>query len=104
MPLWGSAFTKPTAELMKRFNDSLPYDRRWYAEDIQGSQAYALAIEKLSDTVPDRSAEDARVVVAELERIYNHLADLAASSSGAGWHSIGAPNSRGRRTRPTSTR
>jgi argininosuccinate lyase len=45
--LWGGAFTKPTAELMKRFNDSFPFDRRWYAEDIRGSMAYARAIERL---------------------------------------------------------
>jgi argininosuccinate lyase len=47
MPLWGSAFTKPTAELMRRFQDSLPFDRRWYAEDIRGSHVYAQALEKL---------------------------------------------------------
>ena len=46
MPLWGSAFTKPTAELMKKFNDSFPFDRRWYAEDIRGSQVYARAIQR----------------------------------------------------------
>jgi argininosuccinate lyase len=45
--LWGGAFTKPTAELMKRFNDSFPFDRRWYPEDIRGSMAYARAIERL---------------------------------------------------------
>jgi argininosuccinate lyase len=46
MPLWGSAFSKPTAELMKKFNDSMPFDRRWYAEDIRGSLAFARAIRR----------------------------------------------------------
>ncbi|MBI3731987.1 MAG: argininosuccinate lyase, partial [Chloroflexi bacterium] len=47
MPLWGSAFSKPTADLMRRFNDSLPFDYRWYAEDIRGSIAYAKAIHQI---------------------------------------------------------
>jgi len=70
MPLWGSAFTKPTAELMKRFNDSLPYDRRWYAEDIQGSQAYALAIERLGLITPAELAQ----IQAGLERVREEFA------------------------------
>ncbi len=47
MPLWGSTFTKPTADLMRRFSDSLPFDHRWYAEDIRGSLAFAKAIERI---------------------------------------------------------
>ena len=47
MPLWGSAFAKPTAELMKRFNDSFRFDRQWYDEDIRGSMVYAQAIQRL---------------------------------------------------------
>jgi len=46
MPLWGSAFAKPTADLMRKFQDSLPFDRRWYAEDIRGSEIYARAIQQ----------------------------------------------------------
>ena len=37
--LWGGRFTKETDALVKRFNDSLPFDRRLYRQDIQGSMA-----------------------------------------------------------------
>jgi Ni,Fe-hydrogenase III large subunit len=49
------------------------------------SLAYARALETLSGVEVSASIDLARLVVAELERIYNHLGDLAASSSGAGW-------------------
>ena len=48
------------------------------------SYAYALALEALAGIEIERGADLARLVVAELERIYNHLADLAASAAGAG--------------------
>ncbi len=49
------------------------------------SLAYAQALEQLAGTAIDFRVELVRLVVAELERIYNHLADLAASAAGAGW-------------------
>lgn len=44
MRLWGGRFSGGPDELMRRFNDSFPFDRRMYAEDIQGSQVYARAL------------------------------------------------------------
>jgi len=44
MTLWGGRFEGRTDELMKRFNDSIGFDRRLYAADIQGSVAYAGAL------------------------------------------------------------
>lgn len=49
------------------------------------SFAYAHALETLAGTTPSPEIEMARVIFAELERIYNHLGDLAASAAGAGW-------------------
>lgn len=49
------------------------------------SFAYAQTLETLSCVEVSVPVDLARLVVAELERIYNHLGDLAASSSGAGW-------------------
>jgi Ni,Fe-hydrogenase III large subunit len=49
------------------------------------SFAYALAAEGLAGVCIPDEVELARLVVAELERIYNHLADLAASAAGAGY-------------------
>ena len=49
------------------------------------SLAYAMAIEKLAAFEPEPEIELVRLIVAELERVYNHLADLAAGASGAGY-------------------
>lgn len=49
------------------------------------SFAYARALEQLAGVTVAPEIELARLVLAELERIYNHLADLAASAAGAGW-------------------
>jgi argininosuccinate lyase len=44
MTLWGGAFAQPPDELLRRLNDSLPFDRRMAAQDIRGSSAYAGAL------------------------------------------------------------
>jgi argininosuccinate lyase len=44
MTLWGGRFERKTDDLMKRFNDSIGFDRRLYAVDIDGSAAYAGAL------------------------------------------------------------
>ena len=49
------------------------------------SFAYARALEQLAGIELAREVELARLVLAEFERIYNHLGDLAASAAGAGW-------------------
>ena len=40
MKLWGGRFTKETNELVNHFNASLPFDCRFYAQDIRGSIAH----------------------------------------------------------------
>ncbi|KAI0797719.1 argininosuccinate lyase [Abortiporus biennis] len=42
--LWGGRFTGKTDPLMHEFNQSLRYDKRMYAADIQGSIAYSKAL------------------------------------------------------------
>jgi argininosuccinate lyase len=42
--LWGGRFSKPTAESMRRFSDSIGFDRRMYQADIRASIAYAHAL------------------------------------------------------------
>jgi len=39
MTLWGGRFTTATNELMRRFSDSIGFDRRMYGADIRGSIA-----------------------------------------------------------------
>eukprot|EP00043_Microstomoeca_roanoka_P020113 m.237510 g.237510 ORF g.237510 m.237510 type:complete len:467 (-) comp17109_c1_seq1:6080-7480(-) len=44
--LWGGRFTGATDPLMAAFNASISVDKRMYAQDIEGSRAYACALEK----------------------------------------------------------
>ena len=49
------------------------------------SMAYAQALETLAGADVGSWVHLARLVILELERLYNHLADLAATASAAGW-------------------
>ncbi|KAJ2792399.1 argininosuccinate lyase, partial [Coemansia guatemalensis] len=44
--LWGGRFSGATDPLMEAFNESIHFDRRLHAADIQGSQAYAKALQR----------------------------------------------------------
>ena len=44
MSMWGGRFVSATDQLMKQFNDSIGFDQRMYAADIQASIAYAAAL------------------------------------------------------------
>ena len=39
--LWGGRFTEQTDELVEAFSESISFDKRLYAHDIQGSMAHA---------------------------------------------------------------
>ena len=41
MALWGGRFDTPTDALVWQFNQSLPFDRKMWREDITGSIAHA---------------------------------------------------------------
>ncbi|MDY7040727.1 MAG: argininosuccinate lyase [Chloroflexota bacterium] len=44
MALWGGRFSSEADELLRRFGDSIGFDRRLYAADVRGSVAYAAAL------------------------------------------------------------
>ncbi|XP_072099743.1 argininosuccinate lyase isoform X2 [Mobula birostris] len=44
--LWGGRFVGSIDPIMEKFNASVSYDQRMWAADIQGSKAYAKALEK----------------------------------------------------------
>jgi argininosuccinate lyase len=44
MTLWGGRFSGAPDEAMRRFNDSIAFDRRLYSADVRGSVAYARAL------------------------------------------------------------
>ena len=44
--LWGGRFTKETDKLAYQFNASIHFDRRFFEQDIEGSIAHAVMLEK----------------------------------------------------------
>lgn len=44
--LWGGRFTGAVDPLMEKFNASLPFDRRMWKEDLEGSKAYTKTLER----------------------------------------------------------
>jgi argininosuccinate lyase len=44
--LWGGRFTKGASKLMEEFNDSLPFDKKLWKEEIEASRAYSVALTK----------------------------------------------------------
>ena len=65
--LWGGRFTGATDPVMHRFNESLSYDRRMWAQDIRGSQAYARALVGCGILTPT----EAEQIVAGLDTVAN---------------------------------
>ncbi|KDD74753.1 fumarate lyase [Helicosporidium sp. ATCC 50920] len=63
--LWGGRFTGATDPLMEKFNESLSMDRRMWAEDIRGSQAYARALARAKVLTPS----EADAIVRGLEEV-----------------------------------
>lgn len=63
--LWGGRFTGKVDPLMERFNESLPFDKRMWAEDIRGSQAYAKALSKTGVL----TAEESKTIVDGLSKV-----------------------------------
>lgn len=69
--LWGGRFTGDTDPIMEQFNASIGFDRRMWAEDIRGSQAYAKAL-VLSGIITD---DEATVLVAGLDDVAQEWAN-----------------------------
>ncbi|MGD9734034.1 MAG: NADH-quinone oxidoreductase subunit C [Solirubrobacterales bacterium] len=57
------------------------------AGSVANSIAYALACESVIGLVPSRELRRARTLLLELERLYNHLNDIAAICAGVGFAS-----------------
>ena len=65
MKLWAGRFQKETDERVNSFNTSLPFDRRMYAHDVEGSMAHA----KMLAATGVITAEDAEKILAGLAAI-----------------------------------
>ena len=44
--LWGGRFTRETDQLVYRFNASISFDQKFLAQDIEGSIAHVIMLEK----------------------------------------------------------
>ena len=63
--LWGGRFTKETDALVNAFNASLPFDRRFFEQDVRGSRAHVKMLAKQGVL----SEEDAEAIEAGLDSI-----------------------------------
>ncbi|MDK3160620.1 argininosuccinate lyase [Kamptonema cortianum] len=66
MVLWSGRFSAPSDEDLRKLNDSLPFDKRMWRQDIQGSIAYAQAIAQAGVITQAEAAE----IVEGLNRVY----------------------------------
>lgn len=68
--MWGGRFSEGLDALMARFNNSFPFDRRMWSEDIRGSMAWARQIAQAGViTAAERDA-----LLAGLEAVHNEFA------------------------------
>jgi len=72
-PIWGGRFAEGPAEIMRRFNASVRFDRRLAAEDLAGSRAHAAMLAAQGVI----SAEDHAAIESGLDRIEHEIADGA---------------------------
>ena len=55
--LWGGRFTKETDKLVYNFNASIAFDKKFYAQDIEGSIAHVVMLEKQGILTEDEKNE-----------------------------------------------
>ena len=69
--MWGGRFRDTTSNLLDQFNASIPFDRKLYREDIQGSIAHVAMLGKegiIPNDEVDRLIEALEIVREEIER------------------------------------
>ena len=67
--LWGGRFASGPAEIMRRINASIDFDKRLYAEDIAGSKAHCAMLVAQNIISP----EDGAAITAGLEQIKSEI-------------------------------
>jgi argininosuccinate lyase len=71
--MWGGRFAAPPSALLRALNDSFAFDRELFAEDVEGSIAWAHALARAGVLTPD-----------EAEAIVNALEKIPAPTAGTG--------------------
>ena len=69
--LWGGRFTKDTKEEVFRFNESLSFDRRLFEQDIEGSVAHVVMLEK--QHILSMEEKNAIVIGISKDSVASHL-------------------------------
>lgn len=67
--LWGGRFAEPTDAMMERINASIGFDRRFYAQDIKGSQAHAAMLARQGII----SADEAEAIIKGLDQVREEI-------------------------------
>ena len=75
--LWGGRFTKETDKDVYLFNASISFDKRLYRQDIEGSIAHAVMLEKQGIL----TTEEKDAIVKGLTEIRSSLEDGSLSIS-----------------------
>lgn len=68
--LWGGRFTKETDQLVYKFNASITFDKRFYAQDIRGSIAHVMMLTRqgiLTETEKDAIIAGLEGILADVE-------------------------------------
>lgn len=69
--LWGGRFSSSISELMRSFNDSIDFDIRLWAADIQGNKAYAKALTEVNLI----TEAEYKTLITGLEQIWTEFED-----------------------------
>lgn len=69
MKLWGGRFTKNTSGIMEEFNASIGFDKRMYAEDIEGSIAHCTMLAKQGII----SEEERDIIIGGLKKVFGEI-------------------------------
>ena len=70
MSLWGGRFSEPSDEDLRLLNDSIEFDHVLYAEDIEGSMAYARALAQAGVL----RADEAEAIIEGLRQVRREFA------------------------------
>jgi argininosuccinate lyase len=72
--LWGGRFEAEPSELLRRLNDSFAFDRELFAEDVEGSIAWARALGHAGVL----TSEEAQTIASGLQRIVPPVGQASA--------------------------
>ncbi|MDE6747998.1 MAG: argininosuccinate lyase, partial [Lachnospiraceae bacterium] len=74
--LWGGRFTKETDKLVYNFNASIAFDKKFYAQDIEGSIAHVVMLEKQGILTEDEKNEIVKGLTGIRQDIENGILNI----------------------------